>query len=338
MLEHNTPLTSAEIGSLWTAYMNDGMSQCVLGVMLERIQDDDIKEVVQSSYNSSAGHLDHLTTIFEQEDFAIPNGFNEENDVFQNTPWLFSDVFCVMYVNNMTILGLVAYGGALSMSFREDIRTYFTKRLTETSTLYNQSREIAIAKGISPRPPYIEVPKETDYVNNKDYMSGLNPFSEKRPLNAIEISYLYMNILTNAIGSNLCLASAQTSPNEDVQKFMLQANDLAKKHIQTFVKPLTKEDIQIPKIPDVSISNSTTQTFSDKLMMFQMTQMTAAGIGNYATGAATSQRLDLAAKYEKASFEAAKLAKSGADIMMKHNWLEQPPGIKNREKLAKEKE
>src|SRR5699024_3755455 len=258
--------------------------------------------------------------------------------VYPGAPWLFSDVFCLSFVNHMSILGLIAYSGALSMCFREDIRHYFTTTLTETSNLYNQSTEIGMNKGISPRPPFIETPKETDYVNDKNYLSGLNPFNENRPLNAIEISYLSMNILTNAIGSNLCLAFAQTSPTEDVQEFMLRANDLAKKHIQTFVKPLTKEDVQIPKAPDVSVSNSTTQTFSDKLMMFNIAQISAAGIGNYATASAASQRSDLFVKYEKASSDVARLAKSGANIMIKYNWLEQPPGIKNREKLAKEKE
>jgi len=36
--------------------------------------------------------------------------------------------------------------------------------------------------------------------------------------------------------------------------------------------------------------------------------------------------------------DVSRLAKSGADIMIKHNWLEQPPGIKDREKLARNKQ
>jgi len=63
---------------------------------------------------------------------------------------------------------------------------------------------------VNARPPYIEVPKETDYVDTKKYMSGLNPFSETRPLNAVEISHLYLNVMTNTIGVKLCLAFAQT--------------------------------------------------------------------------------------------------------------------------------
>lgn len=330
-------LTASEIGSLWTAYMNDSMAHCVLKSMLQHTDDNEIKAVIQSTYNMSRDHLQQLTSLFEQEGFAIPFGFNEQDDVYKNTPWLFSDVFCIEYVNHMSVLSLVAYGGALSMSFREDIRAYFTQCLTQASNLYNQSRNLGLAKGISSRPPYMEVPEEIDYVDNKDYLAGLNPFSEKRPLNAIEISHLHMNTMTNSIGSNLCLAFAQTSPTKDVQDFMLRANKLAKQHIQSFTSTLSKEDVQTPIAADVNISNSTTHTFSDKLMMFHITQIIAAGIGNYATASAASQRLDVTAKYEKLSTDAARVAKSGADIMIKHNWLEEPPGIKNREKLAREK-
>lgn len=338
MIDHSTRLTASEVGALWTAYMDDSLSECVLGEMLRHIENEGIRETVQSAYDMSVNHLEELKTIFENENYATPMGFNKEDDVYHDAPWLFSDIFCLSFVNHMSTLSLVAYGGALSMSFREDIRDYFTRCLSEASNLYNQSSDTGLEKGINPRPPHIEVPKETDYVGSKDYMSGLNPFSDKRPLNAIEISYLYMNIMTNAIGSNLSLAFAQTSPNEDVQKFMLRANDLAKKHIQSFVNPLTNEDLQVPKVPDVDISNSTTQTFSDKLMMFHMTEIIAAGIGNYATASATSQRLDLSTKYQKSSLQVAGLAKSGADIMIKYNWLEQPPGIKDRKKLARKKE
>ncbi|WP_141235396.1 DUF3231 family protein, partial [Priestia megaterium] len=42
--------------------------------------------------------------------------------------------------------------------------------------------------------------------------------------------------------------------------------------------------------------------------------------------------------YERLSFEVAQYAKDGADIMIRHNWLEQPPGTKDKEQLAKKKE
>lgn len=147
-----------------------------------------------------------------------------------------------------------------------------------------------------------------------------------------------MNVLINSVGTKLCLAFAQTSPKKEVQDFLLRAKEISQKHIKIFVDLLLKDNIQTPNNSDVSISYSTTQTFSDKLIMFQISQLVAAGIGNYATSAATSQRNDLVLNYERLSLEVARLAKTGADIMIKHNWLEQVPGTKNREKLARNSE
>ncbi|SDI42757.1 Protein of unknown function [Alteribacillus persepolensis] len=337
MSEGNIHLTSAEIGSLWTGYMQDSMSKCVLSFMLKHIEDKDIKPAIQYAYDIASNHLEQLLHIFEKDNYAVPNGFTEQ-DVNINAPWLFTDTFCLNYINHMAKAGMIAYGGFLSMSAREDIRNYFTQALNETAELYNQTGEIALSKGTNARHPYIEVPKETDYVNSKKYLSGLNPFHHNRPLNAIEISHLYMNVLTNTIGAKLCIAFSQTSPSKDVQDFMLRGKNISQKHIKIFADTLLKDDIETPQVPDVAVSDSTTQTFSDRLLMYHISLISASGIGNYATAAAASQRSDLMINYERLSLEISRFAKSAADIMIKHEWLEQPPGIKDRKKLAKNKQ
>src|SRR5690625_316627 len=337
MNESKPKLTSAEIGSLWTSYMNDCLATCMTGHMLKHVEDPEIKPIIQSAYDISIRHQEQLRTIFNQEAFAIPAGFTEQ-DVNVNAPRLFSDVFCLTYVNNMAKVAMMTYSGFLAMSLREDMRNYFTQALTETAHSYNQSSAIALTKGVSTRPPTIEIPKEPDYVDSKKYLSGLNPFSGKRPVNAVEISHLYTNVMTNTLGFKLCLAFAQTSPSKDVQDYMLEGKDIAQKHMKKFGDILLNDNIQIGQSSDISVSNSTTQTFSDKLAMYHMSVISAAGIGNYATAAAASQRLDLALNYERFSVEIAGFAKSGADLMIKHNWLEQPPGTKGREELARNKE
>ncbi|MGP4040777.1 DUF3231 family protein [Gracilibacillus sp. D59] len=330
-------LTSGEIASLWTGYMNDSMAKCVLSFMLKHIEDPDIKPVVQYAYDLSSSHLEQLITIFEQDNYVKPNGFTER-DVNMDAPWLFTDLFCLNYVNHMAKVGMISYGGLVSMSDREDIREYFSNALNESIKLFNQSSEIAQSKGVNARHPYIEVPKETNYINSKKYLSGLNPLNQKRPLNAIEISHLHMNLRTNEIGVKLCLSFAQTSPTKEVQDYMLRAKEVSKKHMKIFSETLLQDEIETPKVSDFGISDSTTQTFSDKLMMFHMSLIITAGVGNYSTAAAASQRSDLMVNYERLSLEVSKLAKSGVDIMIENNWLEQPPGTNDREKLARNKE
>src|SRR5699024_7862789 len=139
----------------------------------------------------------------------------------------------------------------------------------------------------------------------------------KRPVNAVEISHLHMNVKTNTLGFKLSLAFAQTSPYKDVQDYMLEWKDIAQKHMKKFTDILLNDNIHMPHSPDVGVSHSTTQTFSDKWMMLQMSAISPAGIGNYQIAAAASLRLDLARNNERFSLEIAGFAKSRVDLLIK---------------------
>ncbi|MDY0942350.1 MULTISPECIES: DUF3231 family protein [Priestia] len=159
-------LTSSEIASLWTAYMNDIMAKCILSYMLKHIQDSEVQPVIQLGLIIASNHLEQLSGIFEYENFAIPNGFTE-SDVNLNAPSLFTDAFYLTYLNHMSKFGLLAYSGFIVLSAREDMRNYFIQCLTETSTLFNQSSEVLINKGLFVRSPYIMVPSKIDYIDTK---------------------------------------------------------------------------------------------------------------------------------------------------------------------------
>ncbi|MDP1383597.1 DUF3231 family protein [Priestia megaterium] len=338
MTEHNTKLTSAEIACTWTGYMNDSMSKCILGYFLKHIEDKEIKSIVQMAYNLSAVHVEKLRALFQKEEIPLPIGFTNEHDVNKDTGRLYTDTFILTYVNHMAKVGMLAFSGFLSMSARKDIRLYFKEGLQEASNLYDESSDIALSKGLFVRAPYIAYPTQPDTIDNKSYLSGFSFFSKERPLNAIEISHLYMNIQTNIIGSKLALSFAQTSQREKIQKWMLRGAEISEKHVQIFGKALLENHIQPPVPHDIAISDLTTPVFSDRLAMFQMSFLSAAGTGNYATAAAASQRSDLVINYERLSLEIGQYAKDGADIMIHHKWLEQPPGTQDKEQLATKKE
>ncbi|MDV2887788.1 DUF3231 family protein, partial [Alkalihalophilus pseudofirmus] len=90
------------------------------------------------------------------------------------------------------------------------------------------------------------------------YLAGLNPLSQKRPFNTVEISHLFMNIQTNTIGSKLSQSLAQTSSNEKVQKWMIRGKEISQKHIEIFTKNLTNNDISPPNSSDIGVTDSTT--------------------------------------------------------------------------------
>jgi hypothetical protein len=317
--------------------MNNSMAKCVLGYFLTQVEDSEIKPIVQFAYDLAVSHLTYLTNLFEQEQLPLPTGFTNE-DVNLNAPRLYSDSFMLTYINHMSKVGLLAYSGFVSMSARKDVRTHFIDALQKTSDLFDRSSDVALSKGLFVRAPYIAYPTKTDFVDNKSYLSGFSLFSKQRPLNTVEISHLYMNIQTNLIGSHLSISFAQTSPREDVQKWMLRGNEISKKHVKIFSATLIDNDIQPPIPSDVAITNSTSPTFSDKLVMSHMALLSATGAGNYATAAAASQRSDLFLNYERLSLEVAQYAKDGVNIMINNKWLEQPPGTTDKEKLAHTKD
>ncbi|WP_408011532.1 DUF3231 family protein [Pseudalkalibacillus sp. A8] len=331
-------LTASEIASTWTNYIEDCMSKCVLSYFLKIVEDEEIKPIVQYSYDLSNAHIEKLTSLFNEEGIPVPVGFTIKEDVNLNAPRMYCDVFILTYINHMAKVGLLGYSGFLSMSVRDDMRANFMEGLQETAKLYDLSSQVALSKGVFVRAPYIDYQTKTDFVDSKKYLSGISFFSKQRPLNAVEISHLYMNIQTNLMGSKLALSFAQGSPRENIQTYMQRGRDISKKHVQIFTKTLLDNNIQPPITSDASITDSTTPPFSDKLALFQIGFMSASGMGNYATASAASQRSDLIGNYQRLSLEIAQYAKDGADLMIQNSWLEEPPGTTDKQDLIKKKE
>ena len=87
---------------------------------------------------------------------------------------------------------------------------------------------------------------------------------------------------------------------------------------------------------DADITTSTAYTFSDRLMMYYTTALISLSVGFYGTSISVSPRMDLGVMYNRLSLEIQKLSEDGADIMIKNQWLEQPPMAPNRKDLAKD--
>ncbi|MDQ1143644.1 hypothetical protein QE429_000471 [Bacillus sp. SORGH_AS 510] len=336
MTSKQIQLTSAEIATLWTSYMNNSMSIQFLNFFLSTVEDPDARKICELGHGIATKVLAEITEFFQQEEIPVPNGFSP-SDVNLNAPKLYTDSFMIFYINHMSKAGMAGYSGFTSMCARKDVRKCFKTALILTTELFDESTEVLLEKGLFVRPPYIDYPHQKDFVDSRSYLSGLNPFTNKRPLNTVELSHLFMNIQNNLIGAKLCLSFAQCSPRKEVQKLMLQGKDISEKHVRIFTSTMLENNTQPPISADVAITNSTAEVFSDKLMIFHNGLLTAAGTGNYATAAAASQRTDLIVNYERLSLEIAQYAKDIAYLMIDHQWLEQPPGTMDKVKLAQHK-
>jgi hypothetical protein len=165
-ISHHPRLTSAEIANLWTQYINDSMAACVISYFLAKVEDKDIREILEAALGLSHSHLEKVTGFFEKENYPIPVGFTKE-DVNLDAPRLFSDIFFLQYMYIMTLHGLTGYAGALSTSIRADQRSYFIQCNSETMKLFDMIMNVLVHKGLVNRPPNMNAPEKADFVKKQ---------------------------------------------------------------------------------------------------------------------------------------------------------------------------
>ncbi|MFC0469553.1 DUF3231 family protein [Halalkalibacter kiskunsagensis] len=289
----NIRLTAAELSSLWSQYVNDTASVCVLEHSLTKVEDEEVRPVIEYALNCSLRHIEELHTLFTKDDVPIPVGFSKK-DVKLDAPKLLSDTFTLMYLRQMSILAMTTSSLAIGVVTRSDVVSFHQSVLQESVTLQDLSREVMLKQGTYIRPPFISTPDHVDFVQKHSFLAGF--IGERRPLTAIEITHLFINVQTNAIGKTLMMAFSQCANNEEITQYFLKGKKISQKHIDLFSSVLKKEDLPAPMSWDTAVTDSTYSPFSDKLMMFHTTAMIAAGIGNYGTAMAASPRRDIAFK------------------------------------------
>ena len=325
-------LTAAEMSTLWSQYLNDSLAICVSSYFLENVEDDETHPILEFVLQTAKKNVSTLKEIFTKDEFPIPDGFTEQ-DVNTQAPKLFSDTFVQMYFKNMSILGMAASGASLGLATRPDVISFHKSVLEASVHLQDLTRDIMLKQGTYIKPPYISIPDKVDFVKKQQFLAGF--FGHKRAITGIEITHLFLNIQTNAIGKALISGFAQTTKNEEVKQFLVRGKKIAQKHIDIFSDFLKKEDLPAPMSWDTAVSDSTTPVFSDKLIMFHITAMIAAGVGNYGMAMAASPRRDLAMRYASLIPEISLYAEDGANIMINHGWLEEPPQADDRDQLIK---
>jgi hypothetical protein len=330
-MDHNAELTTSEIASLWGSYLNDSMAVCVIEYFLAKVEDAEIRSVLVYALHLSRKHIQNVTTIFEKEQMVIPQGFTGM-DVDVKAPRLYSDIFKLVYIQNMSKLGLNSYSMALSNAFREDVAIFYTECLESAAELFNTTSKVMLLKGIIVRAPQIPLPKTVDFVKKQNFITGW--FGNRRPLTTIEVGNLFFNIQRNVLESSLLTGFSQVAKSQDVREYMDRGKDIAAKHIEIFGSILTESALPSPMTWDAQATESTVPPFSDKLMMFHTTALIATGISHYATAMAACMRQDISAHYVRLTTEIAAYGQDGANLIIENGWMEQPPLVPDRRALT----
>ena len=101
------PFTSAEISGLWAQYVNDTVATCVNSYFLEKVEDEEVRPIIEFALNTAKDNISIMQNLFKKENFPIPIGFTEQ-DVNLGAPKLISDSFMTMYLRNMSIIAMAA--------------------------------------------------------------------------------------------------------------------------------------------------------------------------------------------------------------------------------------
>lgn len=332
-ISHNVGLTSAEIANLWSQYMNDSLSICILSHSIEHSKDEDIKEILVFANTLAKRHIEKITDLLNQENFPIPKGYSLEEDVNLNAPPLFTDTFMIIYMHVMTLLGLTGYAGAIATSSSNDQIDYFSQCNSETMELYKRTARVMLNKGLYSKPPRINTPRDVQFVDHQNYLTGW--FGKKRPLNAVEISGVSFNMVKVIVKVVLEIGFAQVSQTKEIQKYFQRGKKICENHFDDLSSILTKDELASPASWVSEVTSSTVPPFSEKLMLNHIVILISAAIGYYGAAVSVSQRRDLAVKYTSLMAEIALYAEDGAQLLIKYGWLEQPPLADDRENLAK---
>jgi len=326
----NIRLTCSEIGFLWTSYMGDSMTMAINTYFVQKTKDPQVRSVIQFALESAKSRLQTVTNMFNTIQHPVPQGFGI-SDLNINVRQLYSDTFMLLYAKYSTRFRLFIYNSALSMTTRVDVREFFDSVINSTKENLKQIDDLLLQKGLYVRPPYIPIPEMVEFVANQGFIANIA--GVKRPLNSLEIAYLFNNIQINNLGKALLLGLSQVAKSKKVKDYVKRGEDIAEKHLSILGEFLEKDDLPISMNMDQEVSDSTESPFSDKLSLFLVSSLIVQGVNEYGFSLACSSRFELATTYSRLIVESLKYSEDGMELLTHNGWLEKIPEQADRKQL-----
>ncbi len=331
---HNPRITVSEVACLWTTFQKYTMLSCIFSYFERTVQDQAVQDIIAALLPRLKSRVRFVADTFQKEGIPIPMGFTEQ-DVNLSAPSLYSDIFVLHFMKNLTRIHLTLNVFNLNLSSRPDIGDFYVQVIESILEIRTQLSDLMLSKGVLPRPPYLTLAPETERVHKPGFLAGF--LGEKRPLLTIEVANLYHNALGNEVGQVLLMGLRQVSRNREVQDYLEKGMKLADNIVRELQQLTRDEHVCMTLIRDEDITASTEAPFSDRLVMAMIQLLNSVGVGIMGVSMGVSPRHDLTAMYAKYMAEIGSYAEEGAKIMMANDWLEEPPQILDRERLAMHK-
>lgn len=331
MEQHNIQLTTPEMTALWVTYIQNSATSCFCQHFLAHMEDSEIKGIVEESLQLSNTYLNDIKDIFSKEQFPIPKGFSEK-DVDLSAPPLFTDLYALSFVYHMGQMSVEYYASALTKVARGDVVQLLENALDTTVQLYKKSLHLMLSKGVYDRPPKIPYPDKVEYTNEEPSLLE-TWFSEKRPMNSMELGEIFYTIERNYIGLLLLLGLIQVTNDKEIKEYLLKGKKLAMKQIDIFNKILQEEE-HLGNVPvSMEVTDSVISPFSERLILFIISTTTRQGVHLLSYSMSVSMRKDIAVHYIQLILEVLKFGDDGLDLLIKRGWMEKPPQAVSRSNL-----
>lgn len=326
-------LTTSEIGSLWSTYIENTAVRCFYKHFLQHLEDTEIKTIIEEVLILVEKVIGKIKKIFEEENIPIPLGFSDK-DVDLLAPALYTDSFALSFVYRGGQVIMAFYATVLTKVTRSDIYQFFSKCLYHETELHKKALDIMLLKGLNDRPPKMEYPTTVEFVQHNP--SLINTWlGEKRPLNTLEIGELFAGIERNAIGLILLMGLIQVTKDKEIKDYLLKGKKLCEKQLETFDKMLRENENFIGFPMALEVTNSTISPFSEKLILFFIGTSNQVGLSTLGYALSITMRKDLGAVWSLYIAEVMKYGGEGLKILVERGWMEQPPQPIDRKKLYK---
>lgn len=326
-------ISSSELGTLWMTFQIKSLMDVFINHFAQDSKDKKAKRILEHHLKENEKLLKKIETIFNHEKAVLPEAFSDK-DVFADASILFDDMFHIMFLRIMMKINLGFNAIHLGMSYREDILDFYESTVKNSQDTYRDCTEYLTDQGVLAKPPYVTMPKEVEFIEDKKYMSGINLFGNKRSLNALEIAYLFQTLEVNVFGMQLMAGFAQVAKDKGIKEYFIKGRNLAKSIVESTSNLLLQSDIQPPSTWAGKATDSVVPPFSDKIMMYCTNIMASYSVGNSALGMSFSMRSDLPLNLALTAKDTLDFAREGGKLMIKHKWLEEPPQMEDRNLLS----
>lgn len=328
------PLNASEVGSLWLTYQEKTLIMRILEYFMKHSDDEEGRNILGGLWQELNYYVLQMEKVFEEQGMPKPIGFTKA-DVNLEAPNLYDNGFDIMFIRILKEVSMGMYTMNMNMTYNDQVATIYEGLTTVTQKIYKLATLYLLQKGILSLPPKVTMPRKVEFIQNKSYMSGFNPFSDKRPLNTLEIGVIHHAIESNNIGLQLITGFAQCAENKDVKQYFVKGMELCKKQIKIFEKILLSSDVHFSATSGSTVTTSTIAPFSDKLMMHCIFLLNGfSQVGN-SFGAFFTLRNDVTMHNALIAKDIFLYGQEGIEIKIKHGWFEEPPQMEDRRGIIK---